>query len=70
MRIISERQRSLVFYQSPPSVTQEWEMLAVSQVTARSVKQSCRHDVFLSVSLAQWVIRLPWSACRFIVPLP
>ena len=70
MRIISERQRSLVFYQSPPSVTQEWEMLAVSQVTARSVKPSCRHDVFLSVSLGQWVIRLPWSAYRFIVPLP
>ena len=28
MRIISNRQRSLVFYQSPPSVTQEWNMIA------------------------------------------
>lgn len=28
MRIISDRQRSLAFYQSPPSVTQEWNMIA------------------------------------------
>ena len=27
-RIISDRQRSLAFYQSPPSVTQEWNMIA------------------------------------------
>jgi len=28
MRILSDRQRSLVFYQSSPSVAQEWEMIA------------------------------------------
>jgi IS5 family transposase len=27
MRLVSQRQRSLAFYQSPPSYTQEWEMI-------------------------------------------
>jgi len=29
MRLISNRQRSLVFYHTPPSLTQEWDMIAL-----------------------------------------
>jgi IS5 family transposase len=45
VRIISERQRLLQFYQSPPSVTQEWNMIASILEANSSVTERVWEDL-------------------------
>jgi len=45
MRLVSQRQRSLSFYQSLPSFTQEWEMISLVLEANRSVYQQVWEDL-------------------------
>jgi IS5 family transposase len=45
MRILSERQRSLPFYQSLPSFTQEWDMIASILEANREIEQRVWEDL-------------------------